>query len=156
MRKLTTDISQVNIGEDKLYLSALIDMFNGEVVSYALSEHPNLELVMRTLRNGLSSITHKNVVIHSDQGWHYQHPNYCSYLADLNITQSMSRKGNCYDNAIMESFFGSMKSELLYPNKFKNKYEFAAALEDYIYYYNNIRIKLRLKTSPVKFRELFL
>ena len=154
MMKATTDISQINIGEDKLYLSVLLDMLNGEVISYSMSEHPNMKLVMTMLENGLSN-RHipQGMIIHSDQGWQYQHSSYCQFLKSKNITQSMSRKGNCYDNAIMESFFGTMKSELLYPQKFKSKYEFARALENYISYYNNDRIKLRLKTSPVKYRN---
>lgn len=153
LEKMATDITQINIGEKKLYMSALLDMHNGEVDSYTLSRHPDLELVMSMMRNFIrENEIVKPLILHSDQGWHYQHPNFCKILEDNNITQSMSRKGNCYDNAMMESFFGTMKSELLYTQKFRNEYEFAAALSEYVKYYNERRIKLRLKTSPVNYR----
>lgn len=156
MEKIATDITQINIGEKKLYMSALLDMHNGEISSYTLSEHPNLELVMSMMRDyiGKNRIT-LPITLHSDQGWHYQHQKFCKILMDNNITQSMSRKGNCYDNAMMESFFGTMKSELLYRRKFKSTYEFADALKEYVDYYNNDRIKLRLGTSPVRYRLNF-
>jgi len=156
LEKIATDITQINIGEKKLYMSALLDMHNGEISSYTLSEHPNLELVMSMMREfiGKNRITHP-LILHSDQGWHYQHQNFCKILMDNNIKQSMSRKGNCYDNAMMESFFGTMKSELLYCRRFKSIYEFADALKEYVDYYNNERIKLRLGTSPVNYRLNF-
>ena len=97
----------------------------------------------------------EDCIVHSDQGWQYQHFLYNSFLKSRNIVQSMSRKGNCYDNAIMESFFGSMKSELLYLNKFNDKDDFIGALDRYINYYNKERIKLRLGTSPVIFKNQF-
>lgn len=153
LEKMATDITQINIGERKLYMSALLDMHNGEIDGYTLSEHPDLELVMSMMRNFVNDneIT-LPITLHSDQGWHYQHPNFRKILDDNNITQSMSRKGNCYDNAMMESFFGTMKTELLYTRKFKNIHEFADALSEYVEYYNNKRIKLRLGTSPVNYR----
>ena len=96
------------------------------------------------------------LILHSDQGWHYQHPMYCRKLKEHQIIQSMSRKGNCYDNAIMESFFGVMKNELLYVKDFESKDEFIKAFKDYVDYYNNDRIKLRLETSPVNYRMSFI
>lgn len=154
--KLTTDISQINIGETKLYLSAMVDMFNGEVVSYTISESPNMKLVMRMMHKAdRNNAFGEDCIVHSDQGWQYQHFLYNSFLKSRNIVQSMSRKGNCYDNAIMESFFGSMKSELLYLNKFNDKDDFIGALDRYINYYNKERIKLRLGTSPVIFKNQF-
>ena len=156
-RKLTTDISQINIAENKLYLSAMIDMFNGEVVSYTISESPNLKLVMSMMYKAVSKNVFKTgCILHSDQGWHYQHNTYSSFLKSKNIVQSMSRKGNCLDNAMMESFFGSLKSEFVYLNNYKDKKEFISALNKYITYYNNERIKLRLRMSPIKFREQHL
>lgn len=154
LEKMATDITQINIGEKKLYMSALIDMHNGEVDGYTLSRHPDLELVISMMRNFIrENEIAQPMILHSDQGWHYQHPNFCKILKDNNITQSMSRKGNCYDNAMMESFFGTMKSELLYTHKFRNEYEFANALSEYVNYYNEKRIKLRLRTSPVNYRN---
>ena len=99
----------------------------------------------------------KGLILHSDQGWHYQHIWYRKALKDKGIRQSMSRKGNCYDNAMMENFFGIMKSELLYLQKFKDMDEFKRELKEYINYYNKDRIKLRLKgKSPVQYQTLGL
>ncbi len=95
------------------------------------------------------------LIIHYDQGWQYQHFGYRQRLIERHITQSMSRKGNCLDNAMAENFFGIMKSELLYAEKFDSPETFIKALEEYIKYYNNKRIKSRLKgKSPVQYRTL--
>ena len=154
--KMATDISQINVGDKKLYLSAMVDMFNGEVVSYSVSEHPDLNLVMSMMRKALrKKVFSDSCVLHSDQGWHYQHMAYAMLLKSKNIIQSMSRRGNCLDNALMESFFGSLKSELVYLHRYNDKKKFLSDLRWYIRYYNNERIKLRLKTSPVKYRKQF-
>ncbi|MBQ7573799.1 MAG: IS3 family transposase, partial [Clostridia bacterium] len=92
-------------------------------------------------------------LFHSDQGWQYQHAEYQRLLAEHNITQSMSRKGNCMDNGAMENFFGRLKVEMYYGEKFESVTDFIEKLEQYIYYYNNERISLKLKgTSPVQYR----
>jgi transposase InsO family protein len=99
----------------------------------------------------------KGLILHSDQGWQYQHWGYRKRLEDNHITQSISKKGNCLDNAIIENFFGIMKSELLYTQKFESDEEFIKALEEYIEYYNNKRIKTKLNgKSPVQYRALYL
>lgn len=100
-----------------------------------------------SLQNGL--------LLHSDQGWHYQHIHYQHMLKQRGIVQSMSRKGNCLDNSVMENFFGLMKNELLYVNHFDSMDDFKRQLADYIDYYNNKRIKLKLKMSPVQYRTHF-
>lgn len=153
-RKWTTDVTEFKINEQKAYLSPILDMFNGEIVSYTISDHPDLKMVMDMVRDAVDKTGDTSgVVLHSDQGWHYQHKQYQKELLLNGITQSMSRKGNCFDNAIMESFFGTMKSELLYLQKFKCMEDFKKALKGYIEYYNNSRIKLRLKgMSPVQYR----
>ena len=97
----------------------------------------------------------KGLIMHSDQGWHYQHTRYQYLLREHGITQSMSRKGNCLDNSVMENFFGLMKNELLYNNHWESIDDFKAALKEYIRYYNNERIKLKLKMSPVQYRTHF-
>ena len=129
-------------------------MYNGEIVSYTISDHPDLKMVMDMMDKAyMQGRTWDRLVMHSDQGWHYQHYIYQKSLIDHNIVQSMSHKGNCLDNAMMENFFGIMKSELLYPNTFKDLDHFKRELEEYIEYYNNDRIKLRLKgMSPVQYR----
>ena len=92
-------------------------------------------------------------LLHSDQGWQYQMPSYRRQLAARGVTQSMSRKGNCLDNAAMESFFGTLKSEYFYLNKFESVKDLAIGLKEYIDYYNNDRIKTKLKgLSPVQYR----
>lgn len=92
-------------------------------------------------------------ILHSDQGWQYQMGVYRRLLENRSITQSMSRKGNCYDNAAMESFFNTLKAEFFYPNKFDNLDELEVGIKDYIRYYNHDRIKLKLQgMSPVKYR----
>ena len=147
-------MTQINIGADKCYLSPILDMYNGEIVSYAISDHPDLKMVMDMLdRAYAKKRVWKRLVLHSDQGWHYQHAIYQKSLKDHKIIQSMSRKGNCLDNAMMENFFGIMKSELLYPNTFRDMDHFKQELREYIRYYNNDRIKLRLNgMSPVQYR----
>ncbi|WP_304039042.1 IS3 family transposase [Fibrobacter succinogenes] len=152
-RKWTTDVTQINIGADKCYLSPIFDMYNGEIVSYTILDHPDLKMVMDMLDKAYAKgYKWKRLILYSDQCWHYQHANYQASLKEHWIIQSMSRKGNCLDNAMMENFFGIMKSELLYPNTFRDMNHFKQELRKYIEYYNNDRIKLRLKgMSPVQY-----
>ena len=155
-RKWATDVTQIKIGSVKLYLSSILDMFNGEVVSYNISRNPNLGQVYDMLDKAFSKFDSLDgLILHSDQGWQYQHCGYRQRLARHNITQSMSRKGNCLDNAMAENFFGILKSELLYAGTFESPEIFMKALDEYIDYYNNKRIKLRLNgKSPVQYRTL--
>lgn len=129
-------------------------MYNGEIISYEISDRPVLEQVLRMLDNAFVKIPdNTNLIFHSDQGWQYQHKTYQKRLKDKGIRQSMSRKGNCLDNSIMENFFGLLKSELLYLREFDSMEEFRVELERYIDYYNNKRIKAKLKgLSPVQYR----
>ncbi|SER19781.1 Integrase core domain-containing protein, partial [Lysinibacillus fusiformis] len=97
------------------------------------------------------------VILHSDQGWHYQMKKYQQTLKQHGITQSMSRKGNCLDNAVIENFFGLLKSELLYLQEFESMAHFEQELNDYIHYYNHKRMKEKLKDlSPVEYRTQVL
>ena len=152
--KLTTDITEFKIGNEKVYLSPVLDMFNREIVSYSISTSPDLQQI----RDMLSGLFEKlpadaRPLFHSDQGWQYQHAEYQRLLAEHHITQSMSRKGNCMDNGIMENFFGRLKVEMFYGEKFESPRGFIEKLEEYIHYYNNERISLKLKgMSPVQFR----
>ena len=153
-QKMTTDVSQVTIKDDKMFFSPLLDMYNGEIITYTITDRPDLHMVTDMMSQALQEITiPEGCTIHSDQGWHYQHKNYQKLLKDNGITQSMSRKGNCLDNAVMENFFGIMKSELLYLNTWDSMEQFKAALREYVQYYNTKRIKLRLNgLSPVQYR----
>ena len=155
-RKWTTDVSQVDIGGKKCYISPILDMWNGEVISYVISDRPDLKMVVDMLQKAFRKHPHTNgLIMHSDQGWHYQHTFYQYLLKEHGITQSMSRKGNCLDNSVMENFFGLMKNELLYNNRWESIDDFKAALKEYIRHYNNERIKLKLKMSPVQYRTHF-
>jgi len=156
--KWTTDVTQVSINGQKMYLSPILDMFNGEIISYTISHNPTLEMVTLMLRKAFKKFDNLDgLIMHSDQGWHYQHGQYQEMLKKRGIIQSMSRKGNCLDNAMMENFFGLMKNELLYVNKFENMQEFEKELKKYIRWYNNKRIKLRLNgMSPVQYRAHYI
>ena len=155
--KWTTDVSQFNCPFGKCYLSPILDMGMGDVVSWDLSLSPNLEQIKRMLDKAFSK--HSNVrglILHSDMGWQYQHIYYQQRLKEKGIIQSMSRKGNCIDNCIMESFFGVMKNEMFYghESEFKTFKKFKKTVADYIDYYNNRRIKSKTKwMPPSKFRE---
>ena len=153
-QKWATDVTQVCINDRRLYLSPILDMFDGGIISYAISTSPNLQMVISMLKKAFKKHPQLDgLTLHSDQGWHYQHDKYQKMLKDHDVTQSMSRKGNCLDNAMMENFFGLMKNELLHANKFESIEEFERALRKYIDWYNSNRIKLRLKgMSPVQYR----
>ena len=153
-QKWTTDITEFALLGTKLYLSPILDMYNGEIISYNISERPVLSQVMDMLNQAFAKIPDKtNLIFHSDQGWQYQHKQYQKRLAEKGIRQSMSRKGNCLDNSVMENFFGLLKSELLYLREFSSIEEFRIELVKYIDYYNNKRIKGKLKgLSPVQYR----
>jgi transposase InsO family protein len=153
-QKWTTDITEFSLFGKKLYLSPILDMYNGEIISYNISERPRLAQVLDMLNKAFRKIPdNTNLIFHSDQGWQYQHRAYRQRLKEKGIRQSMSRKGNCLDNAIMENFFGLLKSELLYLKEFESLEDFRNELEKYIYYYNHQRIKGKLKgLSPVQYR----
>ncbi len=153
-QKWVTDVTEFALFGMKLYLSPIIDLFNGEVVAYNLSYHPSLKLVTDMLNQAFAKIPdNTNLILHSDQGWQYQHKYYQQMLRDKGIRQSMSRKGNCLDNACAENFFGLLKSELLYLQEFTSVEHFISELKAYIEWYNTKRIKLKLDgMSPVEYR----
>lgn len=153
-QKWVTDVTEFSLCGTKLYLSPILDLFNSEIVSYSISERPTFHQTMDMLDKAFATIPdNTNLIFHSDQGWQYQMKRYQYRLQQKGIIQSMSRKGNCLDNSVMENFFGLLKSELLYLEKFDSIQHFRKELEDYIDYYNNIRIKSKLKgLSPVQYR----
>ncbi len=152
--KWVTDITEFSLFGMKLYLSPILDLYNSEIISYTLSEKPNFEPVMSMMNQAIQRLPEStSLILHSDQGWQYQMKPFQALLKSRGIQQSMSRKGNCLDNSVMENFFGLLKSELLYLQKFKSIEHFKEELIDYIDYYNHKRIKLKLKgLSPVQFR----
>lgn len=147
--KWVTDVTECSLFGRKLYLSPILDLHSSYLVSYTISEHPALSLVMNMARQALSVLPRgAELILHSDQGWQYQHKQYQKLLKDHGIKQSMSRKGNCLDNAVIENFFGLVKSELLYMKEFDSMDQFKAELIEYLDYYNNRRIKAKLKGLP--------
>ena len=139
---------------EKLYVSPVLDLFNGEIITYTIGSRPTYSFVSEMLEKAFKRLSEEDeLLLHSDQGWHYQMKQYQHALKKQGITQSMSRKGNCYDNAVMENFFGIMKSEFLYLNEFESVEHFKQELQEYMDYYNHKRIKAKLKgMSPVQYR----
>ena len=156
--KWVTDVTEFSLFGKKLYLSPILDLHSSYLVSYTISEHPTLSMVTSMLEKAFVNIPdNTNLILHSDQGWQYQHKQYQRMLHNKGIRQSMSRKGNCIDNSVMENFFGILKSELLYLQKFESIEQFKAELIEYLDYYNNKRIKTKLKgLSPALYRKLAL
>lgn len=163
-QKITTDTtefkyyvtdSQGRLLTHKLYLDPFMDMYNGEIISYGISKTPSAENIMEALDNAikLTASCQYRRTFHSDQGWAYQMKSYTNKLKEEGIFQSMSRKGNCHDNSVMENFFGLLKQEIYYGKTYYSYGELKQAIEDYIKYYNEKRIKERLGwLSPVQYR----
>ncbi|MBW5096975.1 IS3 family transposase [Streptococcus pneumoniae] len=157
MEKCYTDVTEFAIpaSTQKLYLSPVLDGFNSEIIAFNLSCSPNLEQVQTMLEQAFKEKHYENTILHSDQGWQYQHDSYHRFLESKGIQASMSRKGNSPDNGMMESFFGILKSEMFYgyEKTFKSLNQLEQAIIDYIDYYNNKKIKIKLKgLSPVQYR----
>ena len=148
-QKWVTDVTEFNLFGEKLYLSPILDLHSSDLVSYTISDRPVLNMVTTMLDKAFAQIPDgTNLILHSDQGWQYQHKQYQRMLQKKGVRQSMSRKGNCLDNAVMENFFGLLKSELLYLQEFDSMEQFRHELIDYLDYYNNKRIKAKLKGLP--------
>ena len=153
-QKWTTDVTEFAIKDQKIYLSPILDMFNGEIVSYSISRHPTFKQITDMLDKAFKKIPDDTgLILHSDQGWQYQMKIYQWRLKEKGIIQSMSRMGNCLDNSVMENFFGLLKTEMFYKHKFDSAEQLINEIENYIDYYNNKRIKCKLKgLSPVQYR----
>jgi len=153
--KWYTDVSELPFGPSKLYLSAIIDGFNNEVVSFVISDSPNLELAYETVRQAVKGKAVKNLILHSDQGGLYTSPSFQAFTQNENIVQSMGHRGVCFDNVLIESFFSHLKTEAFYSQDFTATNEqIIEIVEEYIHYYNNERIQLKLNSlPPVKYRE---
>ena len=148
-QKWVTDVTEFSLFGEKVYLSPILDLHSCDLVSYVISERPVLSMVMNMVDDAARRLPPGAApILHSDQGWQYQHKYYQKKLADYGIIQSMSRKGNCLDNAVIENFFGLLKSELLYLQNSDSMEHFKQELIDYLDYYNNRRIKVKLKGLP--------
>lgn len=154
-QKWVTDVTEFKVNNQKVYLSPVIDLFNQEVVSYEVRKSVALPLVMDMLNSATSKLKPcDKPIVHSDQGWQYQNRRYQNHLKEKGLIQSMSRKGNCLDNAVAENFFGIIKSEMYHNESFTSADELIEKIKEYINYYNNERIKLKLKgLSPIQYRN---
>ena len=153
-QKWVTDVTEFNIAGKKVYLSPVLDLYNQEIISYEIADRPQMNMVTNMLEQAFKNLQPKDKpMLHSDQGWHYRMAHYQETLKQRGVTQSMSRKGNCLDNAVMENWFGIMKTEFFYQEKFESVQAFKQGLHEYIRYYNHDRIKQKLKgLSPVQYR----
>lgn len=153
--KFAIDITYVEVekGPQKwMYVCAIKDLFNGEIVSRSIGSSQELRLVHRAL-DGLKKNGYVNgALLHSDQGFQFTHPSYIRRLKEMGFIQSMSRRGNCWDNACIENFFGHLKCEMYHFTQPETAIEVREAVDSYINYYNNKRIQTKLKMSPVEYR----
>lgn len=154
-QKWVTDVTEFSLFGEKRYLSVILDLHSSDIISYTLSDRPTLSMVTDMIFQALPALPPGAApILHSDQGWQYQHKQYQKLLKRNGIRQSMSRKGNCLDNAVMENFFGLLKSELLYLQDFDSMDHFCRELVDYLDYYNHRRIKAKLKGLPPALHRL--
>ncbi len=153
-QKWVTDVTEFNVAGEKLYLSPVMDLFNGEIIAYETAKRPVYHMIDAMLKKAFAYLDSEDKpIVHSDQGWQYRMSAYQTSLQSKQLVQSMSRKGNCLDNAAMESFFAVLKTELFYLNKFTSVEQLQHGIDEYIHYYNHERIKLILKgLSPVQYR----
>lgn len=154
-QKWVTDVTEFNVCDDKVYLSPIMDLYNREIVSYSISLTPNFAQTKDMINNAIKRLkSNDRPILHSDQGWQYQMKPYQRILKENNITQSMSRKGNCLDNACMENFFGRLKVEMFYGRTYTSVSKFIKELHNYLDYHNNKRISLKLNgLTPVQYRN---
>ena len=155
---MVTDITYISTGRGKVFLSMVKDLFDNSIRGYCVSRNNDLKLVADTLRETFTNIKTNNdkpVLLHSDQGFQYTSKLYERLTSQYGITPSMSRKGNCFDNAAAENFFSHLKSELINRVKLKDYEEAKKAIDDYIRYYNNKRIQVKLKMAPLEYRSHF-
>ena len=154
-----TDVTEFHCYWGKLYLSVLLDLYARDIVSYAISKHPDFDQIREMMSKAFEQYPNVDgLIIHSDMGWQYNYFEFIKTMKEHNIKQSMSNKGNCLDNAVVESFFGVLKREMFYGKemKFKSYDELKSAIEEYIFYYNNKRRKHNLKgMTPSSFRASY-
>lgn len=152
--KWVTDITEFRVGDLKIYLSPVIDLFDRSVIAYTHGPSPTMDLVNTALRAAIATLAPgQRPLVHSDQGMHYRHHTWRAILDKAGLPQSMSRRGNCLDNAMAENFFGHLKAELFHHTKFDNVTEFTAELDAYIDWYNTTRISSTLAgLSPAHYR----
>ncbi|WP_255654199.1 IS3 family transposase [Brevibacillus sp. DP1.3A] len=154
-QKWVTDVTQYRVSDTWLYLSAIKDLFNNEIVAYHMDVRNDNQLVLRTFEKAFEKTKDvTGLIVHSDQGFQYTSYAYHDMLPKVGAQISMSRRGNCYDNASMESFFSHLKTEGLYPYDIRSIDEAQRRIEKYIDFYNKNRPQRKLKKlTPVEFRR---
>ena len=156
-QKWVTDISYIRTSQGFLYLSVIRDLYDRSIVAYKTSTVQNINLVLNTIK--AAKIKEKvtgELQLHSDQGFQYTSQGYFKLTQSYNITPSMSRRGNPYDNALAENFFSILKTECIYRTKIKTFAEARQLIDDYIYFYNHQRIQLKTKLTPLELRSQFV
>lgn len=151
------DITYIPINNSSrrfIYMNIAKDLFNGEIIAQDISSRNDTILVKNTIDKLTKMNLSDSCILHTDQRFQYTRKQYSTQLKENNIKQSMSRKGNCCDNAPIESFFSHMKSELIYLVDSKDPNEITKLIDEYIYFYNNERIQLKSGMSPVEYRKL--
>jgi len=153
-QKWVTDVTEFKYGSSqKAYLSAILDLYDGSIVSYVLGHFNNNNLVFKTLDQATTLLNGDNPLIHSDRGFQYTSRGFKQKIEMAEMTQSMSRVGKCIDNGPMESFWGTIKCEKYYLNKYESFEELSLAIDEYISFYNNERYQKRLNgLSPLEYR----
>lgn len=153
-QKWVTDVTEFRVGEEKAYLSPVMDLFDRQIIAYSIGMSPSLQLTNSSLVDAIATLDDGEApLVHSDQGFQYQHVSWRGLIADCGAVQSMSRKGNCHDNAMIENFFGHLKEEAFHHVRYLNIDALITAIHQYIRWYNNDRISLRLEgLSPVQYR----
>lgn len=154
-QKWVTDISYIKTAQGFLYLSVIRDLYDNSIVAYKTSTNPNVDLVLETVR-AAKSLVAVPLTLHSDQGFQYTSHEYNKLTEKLGITQSMSRRGNPYDNALAENFFSILKTECIHRVKLKTFDEARQLIDDYIYFYNNQRLQTKTKLTPLEMRNQFV
>jgi transposase InsO family protein len=154
-QKWVTDVTYIQTTEGWLYLSPIMDLFNNEIISYCIQDRNDIPLVLETVKQAFENRKDASgVILHSDRGFQYTSYEYHDMLQKVGARISMSRKGNCYDNACIESFFSHLKTEELYLYDIPDKKEAQRRIEEYIRYYNEERIQLnKNKLTPVEYRR---
>lgn len=152
--KWVTDVTEFKVNNQRVYLSPMIDLYDRSVVGYSISKSPNMKMIKAMLDDCLGKVNPGDkLLIHTDQGWHYRHKYYTEIFNDT-ITQSMSRKANCLDNAMAENFFGHLKSEMYHGEYFESADDLIDKLHKYIKYYNSKRRSSSIKyATPNEYRN---
>jgi len=153
--KWVTDVTEFSVAGQKLYLPPILDLYNGEIVAFETARRPLFKMIGAMLHRAFARLgPDDRPILHSDQGWQYRMPVYREALQQRDVTPSMSRRGNCLDNAVMESFFGTLKAEFYHLSQFRDLDDLQMGLRRYIHYYNHERIRLKLGgLSPVEYRS---